>query len=69
MSDDTPKPRRGGPRPGRTSDATTTLGGVRVTIGELEAYGAAAEAQGASRADWIRDTLNRAARRVLRSSR
>jgi|GEM_PF-2757163 len=60
-------PRRGGKRPGSTTAATQSLGSVRVTDDELQAYSDAAEATGKSRADWIRDTLQRAARRVLSS--
>ena len=57
----------GGSKPKRGAAATQSLGSVRVTDDELQAYSDAAEATGKSRADWIRDTLQRAARRVLSS--
>jgi hypothetical protein len=64
-TDNNRQPRRGGKRPGATAAATQSLGSVRVTDDELQAYSDAAESVEKSRADWVRDILNRAARRAL----
>ena len=61
MSTVAPKRRPG--RPSNPNKPTESLGGVRVHPEQLEAYTQAAESVGATRADWIRDTLDRAARR------
>jgi hypothetical protein len=55
----------GGSKPKRGTTATKSLGGVRVTEAELADYSEAADKVGKTRADWIRDTLQRAARRLL----
>lgn len=66
MDTDPPKRRPG--RPPNPDKPTESLGSVRVHPEQLAAYTDAATAAGTSRADWIRDTLDRAARR-RRSSR
>jgi len=66
MGNNESEPRRGGPRPGAGASATKTLGGVRVTTDEIQAYTSAAEQAGKGRAEWIRDTLNATAKRALR---
>ena len=66
--DDKPKrPKTGGRGPRAGAPAAKSLGSVRVTADELEAYTAAAAAAEQTRGDWVRDTLNWAARRVLRA--
>ena len=56
-----------GHRPPRAKTAATkTLGSVRVTDEELALYGEAAVVAEQSRADWIRETLGKAARAVTR---
>ena len=59
----TDPPKRPPGRPPNPNKPTESLGSVRVHPEQLEAYSEAAEAAGTSRADWIRDTLDRAARR------
>ena len=61
----TAPPKRRPGRPTNPNKPTDSLGGVRVHPEQLRAYTAAAEAAGTTRADWIRDTLDRAARRRL----
>ena len=61
MATDPPRRRPG--RPPNPDKPTGSLGGVRVHPAQLEAYTRAAESAGTTRADWIRDTLDRAARR------
>jgi hypothetical protein len=39
---------------------------IRLETGEKAAYDAAAQAKGVDRSDWIRSTLNDAAKRILR---
>lgn len=61
-------PIRGGKRPGagRPADAgerRTVAVQTRLTHDERDAWEAAAEAEGASLADWLRDVGNAAARR------
>ncbi len=59
----TDPPKRSPGRPPNPNKPTDSLGSVRVHPEQLEAYSAAADDAGTSRADWIRDTLDRAARR------
>ena len=59
------KPRMG--RPPKSGDkAMAGRLDIRVDPAEKLAYDQAAEAQGMDRSEWIRATLNAAARRVLR---
>lgn len=67
METDLPKRRPG--RPPNPDKPTESLGGVRVHTEQLAACTDAAAAAGLSRADWIRSTLDRAARRRRSSSR
>lgn len=63
MNEESKKP------PGRPRISTTprqTLGSVRVDDDQLKAYKDAAEVKGLTRADWVRKTLDNAAKRVLK---
>lgn len=62
-----PKRGRGRPAKGASGAMSTSLASVRVDDEHLEAYSMAAQIAGnADRADWIRQTLDREAARVLR---
>jgi uncharacterized protein (DUF1778 family) len=59
------KPRMGRP-PKRADKLLSERLEIRVDAAEKAAYDRAAEAAGVERSDWIRDTLNAAAKRTLR---
>ena len=64
------KPVNKGGRPPIGSKATTkSLGSVRVTDDQMGAYDAAASAKNQSRSEWVRDTLDKAASRIIGKSR
>ena len=57
--------KRGRGRPRSPTARRRTLGSVRVTDEQVRRYEAAARERGRTRADWVRETLDRAAARVL----
>lgn len=54
-------------RPPIDNPASNTLGRVRVSDEQLEAYRQAGAVKGKSLSEWVRDTLDAAAKRVNRS--
>jgi uncharacterized protein (DUF1778 family) len=61
--------RRAGRPPKSGDGAMTARLEVRIEPDERDAYDRAAEAAGMERSDWIRATLNAAAKRLLRTAR
>ncbi|HAT2580529.1 TPA: hypothetical protein I8273_004424 [Aeromonas hydrophila] len=63
------KPRRGAPAKPDSEKHSERLGEIRVMIAQLENYLLAAELEGKSKSDWIRDALDAQARRTLKKHR
>ena len=64
MTKPTGKPVGRPPKRGATS--TKTLGSVRITEEQLTDYDRAASLEGVTRTDWVTNTLDKAAARILK---
>jgi uncharacterized protein (DUF1778 family) len=60
------KPRRGAPTKPEGQKHSERLGEIRVTAVQLESYQDAADLEGKTKSDWVRDTLDAQARRTLK---
>ncbi|HAT3513169.1 hypothetical protein [Aeromonas hydrophila] len=63
------KPRRGAPTKPDSEKHSERLGEIRVMAAQLENYLLAAELEGKTKSDWVRDTLDAQARRTLKKHR
>lgn len=63
------KPRRGAPPKPDSEKHSERLGEIRVMAAQLESYLLAAELEGKSKSDWVRDTLDAQAKRILKKSK
>lgn len=59
------KTRRGAPTKPDSEKHSERLGEIRVMTAQLERYLKAAELEGKSKSDWVRDTLDAQAKRTL----
>lgn len=60
------KPRRGAPIKPEEQKHSERLGEIRVTAAQQESYQAAADFEGKTKSDWVRDALDAQARRTLK---
>ncbi|QJT37013.1 hypothetical protein E4188_22240 (plasmid) [Aeromonas media] len=61
--------RRGAPIKPDNEKHSERLGEIRVMAAQLENYLLAAELEGKSKSDWVRDTLDAQARRTIKKHR